>query len=289
MNLPRAIFLPLLVWSETMTANPTLSDAEAKMFAMSDGYELYMGRWSRLMAPGYAAFAGVRDGERILDVGTGTGSVASTLESMLPASEITGVDLSAGFIAYAKKHARSSRLRFEVGDAQALRFGDGSFDRTMALLVINFIPDHEKAVAEMRRVTRSRGVVSACAWDYGDGMESLRIFWDEAVFLDPAAAPKHERNMKLAREGELGALWRKAGLREVREQPLVIEQRFSSFGDFWGPFLKGTGPGGAYVAALSAARREALEAQLRDRLLDDRQDHAFTLRARAWCVRGEVP
>jgi SAM-dependent methyltransferase len=272
-----------------MTATSGLSEAESKMFAMSDGYELYMGRWSRLMAPGYAAFAGVRDGERILDLGTGTGAVTLALESMLPGSEITGVDLSAGFIAHAKKNAKSTRLRFEVGDAQTLRFSDGSFDQTMALLVINFIPDHEKALAEMRRVTRSRGVVSACVWDYGEGMESLRIFWDEAVALDPAAAPKHERNMKLTREGELGALWRKAGLREVREQPLVIEQAFSSFGDYWGPFLKGTGPGGAYVASLSAERRGALELQLRRRLVGSRQDRAFTLKARAWCVKGEVP
>lgn len=272
-----------------MAATPTLSEAEAKMFALSDGYELYMGRWSRLIAPGYAAFAGVRDGDRILDVGTGTGSVASTLESMLPGSEITGVDLSAGFIAYAKKNAKSSRLHFEVGDAQTLRFSDGSFDRTMALLVINFIPDHEKAVTEMRRVTRSRGVVSACTWDYGEGMESLRIFWDEAVLLDPAAAPKHERNMKLTRQGELGVLWRKVGLRDVREQSLVIKQAFSSFGDYWGPFLKGTGPGGAYVASLSAERRGALEAQLRARLLNRREDRAFTLSARVWCVKGEVP
>ena len=272
-----------------MTATPTLSEAEAKMFAMGDSYERYMGRWSRLLAPRYATFAGVRDGQRVLDVGTGTGSVATTLESMLPGSEITGVDLSAGFIAYAKKNAKSPRLSFEVGDGQALRFSNETFDQTMSLLVINFIPDHEKALAEMRRVTRAPGVVSACAWDYGDGMESLRIFWDEAVALDPSAAPKHERSMKLTREGELGALWRKTGLREIREQPLVIEQAFSSFDDYWGPFLKGTGPGGAYVASLSAAQRGALEAQLRSRLLGGRQDGAFTLKARAWCVKGEVP
>ena len=272
-----------------MNLTPTLSEAEEKMFATSDGYELYMGRWSRLLAPAYAAFAGVRDGDRILDVGTGTGAVAATLGSMLPRSDITGVDLSAGFVAYAKKNAGSSRLRFQTGDAQALPFGDASFDQTMSLLVINFIPDHEKALAEMRRVTRSRGVVSACAWDYGDGMESLRLFWDEAVALDPPAAPKHERNMKFTREGELAALWAKAGLREVREHRLVIDQAFSSFGDYWGPFLKGTGPGGAYVASLAQERRARLEARLRGRLLAGRDDGAFTLKARAWCVKGEAP
>ena len=275
--------------SEIMAATPTPSEAEAKMFAMSEGYELYMGRWSRLLAPHYAAFAGVRDGERVLDVGTGTGSVAATLAASLPRSEIVGIDPSAAFIAYAAKNAKSPHLRIESGDAQALRFGDAAFDHVMSLLVINFVPDHEKAVSEMRRVTRAGGTVSACVWDYGDGMQSLRIFWDEAVGLDPAALPKHERNMKLSRRGELAALWRKAGLQDVREEALVIDQAFSSFADYWGPFLTGTGPGGAYVKSLPDERRRQLETRLHDRLLGDRQDRRFTLTARVWCVTGKVP
>jgi SAM-dependent methyltransferase len=248
-----------------------------------------MGRWSRLLVPSYAAFAGVKDGQLILDVGTGTGVVASTLGSALPRSKIVGVDPSAAFIAYATKNARSARLQFEVGDAQALRHGDASFDHAMALLVMNFVPDHGRALAEMKRVTRAGGVVSACVWDYGGEMESLRLFWDEAVALDPAAAPKHERNMKLSRAGELGALWTHAGLNDIREAPLVIDQAFSSFGDYWTPFLEGTGPGGAYVASLSRERRKELEARLRRRLLGGRHDGPFTLKARAWCVRGQVP
>jgi len=256
---------------------------------MSSAYERYMGRWSRLLAPAYIAFAGVKDRQRVLDIGTGTGALASTLEATLQSSEIAGVDPSAGFIDNAKQNAKSNRLRFEVGDAQVLPFGDASFDQAMTLLVLNFVPDHEKALAEMRRVTRPGGFASACVWDYGAGMESLRIFWDEAVALDPAAAPKHERNMKLSREGELGALWRKAGLADVRENALVVQQAFSSFDDYWGPFLQGTGPGGAHVASLPEERRRELEARLRARLLGRRADAAFSLSARAWCVRGEVP
>ena len=247
------------------------------MFEIGDGYELYMGRWSRLLAPRYAAFAGVRDGERVLDVGTGTGALAASL----PNSEVVGVDPSAAFVEHAKKGARA---RFEVGDAQALRFADASFDHAMAMLVINFVPDHGKALGEMRRVTRAGGVVSAAVWDYGEGMESLRIFWDEAVALDPAAAPRHERNMKLCRRGELGALWKKAGLSDVAEDAIVIEQAFSSFDDFWGPFLKGVGPGGAYVASLSDERR----GQLRERLRRHWPAGPFATQARAWCVRGRA-
>jgi SAM-dependent methyltransferase len=259
------------------------------MFTVSAGYERYMGRWSRRLAPLYVAFAGPKNGERVLDVGAGTGALASALEAALGSSEITGVDPSEGFIAYAARNARSGRARFEVGDAQKLRFADASFDQTMSMLVMNFIPDHDKAIAEMRRVTRPGGVVSCCVWDYADGMESLRIFWDEAVALDAAAEPKHERNMKLTREAQLGALWRSAGLVHVQEKALVIEQAFESFDDYWGPFLAGVGPGGAYVVSLSEERRKALEARMRARLLASGTDSAFTLKARAWCVRGEIP
>ncbi len=268
---------------------PKMTEAEAKMFSMSAGYERYMGRWSRLLVPGYLAFAGVKNGDRVLDVGTGTGSLASILEATRGSSEIVGVDPSEGFISYAKKNAKSGRLRYEVGDAQALQFRDASFDQTMALLVMNFIPDHDKAIGEMRRVTRPQGVVSACVWDYNAGMEMLRFFWDEVVALDPAMTPKDERNMKLSREGQLGELWKKAGLVDIREKPVVIEQAYTSFDDYWGPFLKGAGPGGAFVVSLSDERRRQLEARMRKRLLGNREDGAFVLKARAWCVRGEVP
>jgi SAM-dependent methyltransferase len=262
---------------------------EAKMFNMREGYERFMGRWSRLLAPAYIAFAGVRDGERVLDVGTGTGSVASALAGAMPSSEVVGIDPSEALVAYAKSNTCSDRVRFEVGDAQALRHKDASFDQAMSLLVMNFVPDHEKALAEMRRVTRPGGTVSACVWDYNAGMEMLRFFWDEAVALDPAMEPKDERHMKLSREGELGVLWRKAGLTDVQERALTIEQRYASFGDYWEPFLGGAGPGGAYVVSLTDEARRQLEARLQKRLLGDRPDSAFTLSARAWGVRGTVP
>jgi SAM-dependent methyltransferase len=255
------------------------------MFTASTGYEAYMGRWSRQLAPLYVAWAAPRNGDRVLDVGTGTGALASALQAALPSSEIVGIDPSEGFIGAARRSARSPRARFEVGDAQALKFADASFDQALSMLVINFVPDHGKALAEMRRVTRPGGVVSACVWDYGDGMESLRIFWDEAVALDPAAEPRHERNMKLTRAGELGALWRKADLEDVQEKPLVIDQAFKSIDDYWDPFLAGVGPGGAYVVSLAADKRQELKSRLQKRL----GDGAFTLKARVWCARGTVP
>jgi len=259
------------------------------MFTASAGYESYMGRWSRLLAPKFIDFTGIQEGDRVLDVGTGTGSLASSLERGLRSVEVVGIDPSQGFIAFAQSHAQSGRVRFELGDAQALGFPDATFDAAMALLVINFVPDHRKALAEMRRVTRAQGRVAACAWDYDAGMQSLRIFWDEAVALDPAIEAKDERHMKLSHAGELASLWKSAGLREVEERPLAVEQRFESFDDYWLPFLKGVGPGGAHVASLSEARRAELAARLRRRVLAERPDGPFVLKASAWCVKGRVP
>ena len=205
----------------------------------------------------------------------------------MPLGEIVGIDPSEAFVAYAQKSAKSTRVRYEVGDAQALKFKDASFDQTLALLVMNFVPDHSKAIAEMRRVTRPEGIVSACVWDYDAGMQMLRFFWDEAIALDPAIEPRDERHMKLSRHGQLGDLWQKAGLINVKEQPLTINQAYSSFDEYWDPFTRGAGPGGAYVVSLSQDRRQQLEARLRKRLLGDRQDGPVTLEAKAWCVRGE--
>ncbi len=270
--------------SSTGSAN----DKEAQMFARAAGYERYMGRWSQRLVPAYLDFAGVREGQRVLDVGTGTGAVALGIEARTRSAEVVGIDVSEAFIAAAAKAAPSGRVRFEVGDAQALRFPDASFDQTMSLLVLNFVKDSSKAIAEMRRVTRPGGTMSSCVWDYDEGMQMARFFWDEAVALDPSMAPKDQRNMKFARRGELGDAWRKAGLTAVREQALVIDQHYASFDDYWLPFLEGAGAAGAFVAALTQERRREIESRLRKRMLGDRPDGPFTLKGRAWCVRGEV-
>ena len=287
-NLRRVLLFPVAFAVAEGSAAQSLSESEAKMFSAGTGYERFMGRWSRLLAPELIAFAGVKDGERVLDVGTGTGALAAALVKSSPGAQVVGIDPSAGFIAYAQKDV-GARARFEVGDAQALKFTDGSFDAAMALLVMNFVPDHGKAALEMRRVTRPGGTVSACVWDYDAGMQMLRYFWDEVVALDPAMAAKDERNMKLSRHGQLADLWKSAGLVNVEERALTIDQRYSSFHDYWEPFLKGAGPGGAYVVSLPEPKRQQLEERMRARLLKNGQDAPFTLKARAWCVKGQPP
>lgn len=263
--------------------------SDAKMFSAGAGYERFMGRWSRQLATPYIAFAGARDGDRVLDVGCGTGALAGALAQALPSSAIVGIDPSEGFIAHANARSPLARVRCEVGDAQALPFAEASFDQTMSLLVLNFVADPARAVEQIRRVTRPGGVASACVWDYGGGMEMLRVFWDEAVAIDATAEPKHERHMKLSRAGELGTLWQRCGLSSIEDTALEVEQSFASFGDYWEPFLHGVGPAGAYAVSLPVQHREPLEQRLRARLLGGRTDGPFTLKARAWCVRGEAP
>ena len=259
------------------------------LFSEAKAYEGFMGRWSRTLAPLLVRFAGVRDGDVVLDVGSGTGAVAAAVASTAPAARVTGIDPSAAYVAFAQAKAANERIRFEEGDAQELRFETATFDRTLSLLVINFIPDAEKAVREMNRVTRRGGTVAAVVWDYGEGMEMLRAFWDAAIALRPLDEKKDERHMPFSGRGELGALWRSQGLQDVVEEALSIETGFSSFDDYWTPFTHKQGPAGAYVAALSAEEREQLRLRLRQRLLRDGLDRPFVLRARAWAVRGIVP
>ena len=259
------------------------------IFSRGDAYERFMGRWSREVAPLLVEFARVRDGDAVLDVGSGTGALTTAVATAAPSSRIVGIDPAASYVAFAKARHPADRIRFEVGDAQRLLFGDRTFDRTLSLLVLNFIPDRSKALDEMIRVTRRGGTVASAVWDYGEGMEMLRIFWDESVALNPAADARDERHMPLCRQGDLGALWRKHRLRDVSEDSLTIRTRFSSFDDYWLPFLEKQGPAGDYVAGLAAGEREKLRERLRKRLLNDGPDRPFVLNARAWAVRGIVP
>ena len=259
------------------------------LFSEAQAYERFMGRWSRRVARLFVPFAGVHDGESVLDVGSGTGALAATIADMAPSSHIVGIDPASAYVSLAKSRHDSTRIHFEIGDAQQLRFENGVFDCTLSLLTFNFIRDARKALGEMTRVTKPRGVVAAAVWDYGEGMEMLRAFWDEAVALSPAAGVKDERHMPFCRRGELAALWREHGLRDVIEDALTVETRFASFEDFWTPFLAKQGPAGVFTASLSPVEREGLRLRLRRRVLGNGPDTAIIMQARAWAVRGTVP
>lgn len=259
------------------------------MWANAEAYDKLMGRWSERLAPLLIDFAGVRDGDRLLDVGCGTGSLSRTLARLMPRSEVVGTDPASPYIAYARRRLASLKVRYEVGDAQDLTYPDASFDKCLSLLVLNFIPNARRAVQEMRRVSRPGGWVAAAVWDYGQGMTMLRSLWDAAVALDPETESRDERHMPFCRQGELAALWNESGLQEVEETALVIRQDFEAFEDYWAPFLATVGPSGSYVTSLPPERQEMLRERLRGMLLGGTPDQPFTLEARAWAVRGMTP
>ena len=226
----------------------------------------------------------------MLDVGSGTGSLAFAIAANNSRAHVVGIDPSSDYVAYATSRNRfPDRVGFAVGDAQHLQFPDATFDAALSLLVFNFLPDPQQALSEMCRSTKPGGKLSAAVWDYGAGMRLLRTFWDAAVQLDPEADQLDERHMPLCREGELSALWRHGGLERVREQPIDITMRFDSLADYWEPFLLGQGPAGAYAGRLDRNTLPALRDEVKRRLALRAEDASFVLSARAWVVRGNVP
>src|SRR5262245_54838945 len=118
----------------------------AQMFSGGDAYERFMGRWSRALAPLLVKFAGVQNGNAVLDVGSGTGALSSAVAAAAPASQVVGIDASAPYVAFARARHGSELVRFEVGDAKQLPLANQTFDRTLSLLILNFIPDPEDAL-----------------------------------------------------------------------------------------------------------------------------------------------
>jgi ubiquinone/menaquinone biosynthesis C-methylase UbiE len=255
------------------------------MFEVAEAYEVSMGRWSRQLAPLFVEFVGVRDGEKLLDAGCGTGSVSATLTSTR-ASKIVGIDPSNSFIEYARTQIADPRVTFELGDAQALPYPDESFDRSMALLIVNFIPDAPKAAKEMRRVTKSGGGVATTMWDGSRANELQNCLWDAAIAIDPTAQRRFEGRRSYGSAEALSGLLTSAGLTDIEVTDLTMPCQFSSFDELWQRYLvrSGAGPTGVYVAGLTEDRREAVKQRLRGGT-----DRPFTLRAKAWAVRSVVP
>lgn len=260
-------------------------------FVKAAAYERMMGRWSKRLAPLFLEFVRLGDVGRVLDVGCGTGALVDAVAGRTSASAIVGIDLSPPFIDHARQRFPDPRFRFDCGDGMALPYPDTSFDCALSLLVFQFIPKPITAANEMRRVTHPGGTVGACVWDSGGGgFEMSKIFWDEAVKLDGSAANEMpERSLHCNRAGQLTEVWRAAGLEGVEEVTLEIQTDFSDFDDYWVPYSSGVGPQGVYIDRLSASQLQALREALRKRLLGDGPDRPFSLRARAFAVRGTVP
>lgn len=260
----------------------------AEMFLSAEGYERMMGRWSARLAPLFVDFARIQDAGRVLDVGCGTGSLVQAVAHMAGRSEIVGIDPVQPFIEYCRSRFPHRRVSFDRGSALELPYPDRSFDQSLSLLVLMFIPQPEKAAREMRRITRPGGTVAAATWDES-GMKMNAVFWEEAIRLDPAAEARAERPRQLNRVGQLANLWRATRINHVEETVIDFQMDLGSFDDYWLPYMSGTVPSGVYVADLSPDGRDALRAGLRKRLLADRSDAPFSLPARCLAVRGTVP
>ena len=259
------------------------------MFEVGEAYESMMGRWSRQLAPRFIDFVGVRDADSVLDVGCGTGSLAATLARVTKASKIVGIDPSNGFIAYARAQNSDPRLVFDVGDAQQLSYPDGSFDRCLALLAVDYFPDARKAAREMRRVTKKAGIVATAMWDRSRDNELENCFWDAALAIDPNAKRSSGRQGSFGSAEALSELWRDAGLTEVEVAGITVPCRVSCFDELWQPYLRSQGgPIRAFMEALSEDRREAFRNAMRRNVLGDGADGPITLNAKAWAVKGNV-
>jgi SAM-dependent methyltransferase len=246
----------------------------------ADAYDQFMGRYSEPLAPVFADFAGVSEGQRVLDVGCGPGALTAELVSRLGADSVTAVDPSEPFVAAARE--RFPDVAVERASAEELPFPTNEFDATLAQLVVHFMRDPVVGLREISRTTREGGMLAACVWDHGGSQGPLALFWDAARELDPEL--EDESRLPGAREGHLAELFAAAGVDDVEDGALRIEVEHATFEDWWEPFTLGVGPAGAHVAALGQERQEALRERCRDRL----PATPFTLSAVAWAARGRA-
>lgn len=243
-------------------------------------YDRFMGRYSVLLAPQMATFAGVAGSVRVLDVGCGPGALTTELALRLGPDRVTAVDPSAQFVDAARE--RLLGVTVALASADNLPFPDRTFDTTLAQLVVHFMDDPVVGLAEMARVTKPRGVVAACVWDHAGGRGPLSTFWESARALDPEV--NDESGLAGAREGHLEELLGQAGLHGIEAAALEVSVRHATFDDWWEPFAHGVGPAGQYVAGLNSSQKAELRALCRERI----SNQPFDVTGRAWAAKGVV-
>jgi len=250
------------------------------------GYDQWMGRWSRLLADEFLNWLSLPPNLRWLDVCCGSGALAATIAERSAPARVAGIDASPQQIEFARTQRSRPSVRFKIGDAMSLPFAEASFDVAVCGLGLNFIPEPERALAEMRRITVPEGVVAVYVWDYAEGARFLRAFWDAAAAVDrEASAYDQARRFPLCTPDALRELFERAGMKQVTVRALEVITRFASFVDYWQPLLSGQGSAPSYLETRDERTRSAIRERLRDSLPIDSKG-AIELSARAWAVRG---
>lgn len=248
-------------------------------------YERYMGKWSQLAGEAFLRWLTPATALRWLDVGCGNGAFTEMIVERCAPASVQGIDPSAEQLAYARGRPRLQGVQFRQGDAMALPYHGDILDVAVMPLVIFFLSDPAKGVAEMRRVVSSGGLVAAYGWDMVDGGFPYDTLFREmrSVGLEVPAPPSPEAS----RSENLQRLWVAAGLRSVETDEIIVERTFADFDDYWTTVL-GSASVGARLRALSPDDTGELQSRLR-KVLSARNDGSITCRARANAVKGQVP
>jgi SAM-dependent methyltransferase len=282
---PWNLWHPWNLWNDDNSI--PMSDLRDR-WAAGSTYESFMGRWSRQLAPQFVAWLRVPAGAHWLDVGCGTGAMTNAICAHAVPATVVGCDPAEPLIEYARRHSTDARASFVVDGADDLPRRPDGFGSVTSLLALNFFPDQPGALSEMRTRTITGGFVSACVWDYAEGMQFLRYFWDVAASIDASASALDEgRRFPICRPDALIDLFTSAGLSDVRCERISISTEFGSFDEYWKPFLGGTGPAPAYTSSLDDERRTALARALEE-ILPRTPTGVIALTARAWAVRGTI-
>lgn len=258
----------------------------------ADAYEAHMGRHSRGLAELFLDFVGTAEGEQVLDLGCGTGSLTFTLAHRVDLQGICGVDVAEPYIEFARERSNEDpRIEFRQGSATNVPMGNNSVDKALSILLLSFVSDTQAALSEMIRVTRPGGTVAAALWDTRGGHVVNRMFWDTAaaVFPDAMEARKGNYTRPMSRPGELANAFHVAGLADIEEATLGTRMEFSSFDDFWTPETGKQGPFSDYLETLDQQSFETLREYIRAAYLDGEEDGPRSYAAVAWAVKGTVP
>lgn len=248
-------------------------------------YEEMMGKWSRLAGDVFLDWAAPAETQRWLDVGCGNGAATQLIFDRCAPKSLDGIDPSEGQLAYARTRPVAALADFRIGDAEALPFADDRFDVAIMALVIFFVPDPAKGVAEMVRVTRPGGLVAAYAWDIPGGgfpMEPVQAEM-RAFGFEPVRPPSAD----VSRIEALEALWNDAKLTRVETREITVRREFASFETFWNTIMLASIIRAA-VESMAAADIEVLKQRVQTRLAVIGAGRvAYTAKANA--VKGIVP